>query len=273
MDIDESRLRLLKASHQSQQFRLEDDILKHFPEQIGASKGYIAGFKADMETLAEHPHPIIVEPAAPLDAEAEPPAASDAPSEPAAASVQRGFAGIVIRGDALTDKDNAGAAILAACKEVKGGDPVEIGSYRGFTMSLSVENFGQDFVLTMKGQMTHRVTLGKDARGNLTRMDNALASMPERLAAVEDRLENIRKQVAAAKTELGKPFPQEAELAEKSARLAALSIQLNMDTGSPGQRAEQRPAKQERPSILDGLKRPLPPREGGKKQKCHQEVL
>lgn len=281
LDIDVSRLRLLKASHQSQQYRLEDDILKHFPEQIKENTGYIAGFKADMETLAAHPHPLITkspdatpeagtEPqdsAAPVAAGAESPAA---PPENSAVSVQQGFAGIVIRGDTLTDKDNAGAAILAACKEVKGGDPVEIGSYRGFAMSLSVENFGRDFILTMKGQMTHRVTLGKDARGNLTRMDNALASMQERLTAVEDRLENIHKQMAAAKAELGKPFPQEAELAEKSARLAELNAQLDMDTGAPGQQANRPHAKQERPSVLDSLKRPLPPR-GAEKKPKHRE--
>ena len=271
LDIDVSRLRLLKASHQSQQYRLEDDLLKHFPEQIEANKGFIAGFKADMETLAANPHPVVIEsPAATLEAGAE---RADAPPEKTAVSVQKGFAGIVIRGDTLTDKDNAGAAILAACKEVKGGDPVEIGSYRGFTMSLSVENFGQDFILTMKGQMTHRVTLGKDARGNLTRMDNVLSSMPERLAAVEDRLENIQKQVAAAKAELGKPFPQEAELAEKSARLAELNARLDMDTGAPGQQANRPSAKQERPSVLDSLKRPLPPRGAEKKPKHRgQEV-
>ena len=296
LDIDVSRLRLLKASHQSQQYRLEDDILKHFPEQIEANKGYIAGFKADMETLAAHPHPLIAESpaatpeagaarqdsaaapekngteptAAPVEAGTKPPAAPDAPPEKTAVSVQQGFAGIVIRGDTLTDKDNAGAAILAACKEVKGGDPVEIGSYRGFTMSLSVENFGKDFILTMKGQMTHRVALGKDARGNLNRMDHALSSMPDRLAAVEDRLENIQKQMAAAKAELGKPFPQEAELQEKSARLAALNIQLDMDTGKPRQQAKRPSAKQERPSVLNSLKRPLPPR-GTEKKPKHRE--
>lgn len=150
---------------------------------------------------------------------------------------------------------------------------MEIGSYRGFTMSLSVENFGKDFILTMKGKMTHRVTLGKDARGNLNRMDNALASMPERLAAVEERLENIQKQMAAAKAELGKPFPQEAELGEKSARLAALNIQLDMDTGKPGRQASRPSAKQERPSVLEGLKRPLPPRASEKKLKHREQEV
>ena len=99
-------------------------------------------------------------------------------------------------------------------------EPVPIGSYRGFAMSLTVENFGKNFYLNLKGQMSHRVELGKDARGNLVRIDNALAQMPERLQTVQSRLENVQAQLATAKAELGKPFPQEAELQEKVARFA-----------------------------------------------------
>jgi len=227
LDIDVSKLRLLKASHQSQQYRLEDNLLKYFPEQIERNKGFIAGLEADMKTLAEHPHP------------------------------KDGFAGMVVRGDTLTDKDNAGAAILEACKEVKGIDPLEIGSYRGFTMSLSVENFAKDFILTLKGQMTHRVTLGTDARGNLTRIDNALATMPERLKNVHSQLDNLYSQMAAAKSEIGKPFPQEAELQEKSARLAELNALLDIDGKAPAQQqTENVMEKSERPSVLESLKMP-----------------
>ena len=121
--------------------------------------------------------------------------------------------------------------------------------------------------------MTHRVTLGQDARGNLTRIDNALAGMPERLAAVQDRLANLDKQVEAAKAELGKPFPQELELAEKSARLAELNAQLDLDTGAPGQQTAQTPAKRERSSVLEGLKRPLPPRTADRKPKQHEQEV
>ncbi len=243
LDVDVSRLRLLKANHQSQQYRLEDDLLKHFPEQIEQNKGYVTGFTADMAMLAAHPHP------------------------------KDGFAGMVVRGDTLTEKDNAGAAILAACKEIKGIEPLPIGTYRGFDMSLTVENFGHDFVLTLKGQMTHRVTLGQDARGNLTRIDNALAGMPERLAAVQDRLANLDKQVEAAKAELGKPFPQELELAEKSARLAELNARLDLDTGTPGQQTARPPTKKERSSVLEGLKRPLPSRTADRKPKQHEQEV
>jgi len=227
LDIDVSKLRLLKASHQSQQYRLEDNLLKYFPEQIERNKGFIAGLESDMKTLAEHPHP------------------------------KDGFAGMVVRGDTLTDKDNAGAAILEACKEVKGIDPLEIGSYRGFSMLLSVEDFGREFILTLKGQMTHRVTLGTDARGNLTRIDNALASMPERIQNVHSQLENLYSQMEAAKAEIGKPFPQEAELQKKSARLAELNALLDIDSKAPAQQqAENFMEKSERPSVLESLKMP-----------------
>jgi N12 class adenine-specific DNA methylase len=227
LDIEVSKLRLLKANHQSQQYRLEDSILRHFPEAIERDKGFIAGLEADIKTLAEHQHP------------------------------DNGFVGMTVRGDTLTDKDNAGAAVLEACKEVKRSEPLEIGSYRGFTMSLSLENFGRDYKLTLKGQMTHEVTLGKDARGNLTRIDNALASMPERLKTVQSHLENIHAQIAAAKSELGKPFPLEDELRVKSARLAELNAELNIDDRTPMERlAGETSAKSERPSVLDKLKTP-----------------
>ncbi len=227
LDIDVARLRLIKASHQSQQYRLEDNLLKFFPEQIEKNKGFIAGFEADMAILAAHPHP------------------------------EDGFAGMEVRGDNLVDKDNAGAAILEACKEVKGLDPVPIGSYRGFAMSLSLENFMADYVLTLKGQMTHRVTLGKDARGNLTRIDNALAAMPERLKNVQSQLDNLYSQMETAKVEVGKPFPQEAELKQKSARLAELNAELDIDGKSTEQRqAANTIAKSERPSVLDKLRTP-----------------
>ena len=226
LDIDVARLKLLKADHQSQQFRLEDNLLKHFPEQIERSKGFIAGFQADMETLAAHPHP------------------------------KDGFAGMEIRGDRLTDKENAGAALLDAMKDATGPDPVPIGSYRGFAMSLTLEDFGKDYVLTLKGQMTHRVTLGKDARGNLTRIDNVLNQMPERLKNVEAQLQTLYAQVEAAKAELGKPFPQEAELRQKSERLAELNTLLDMDGKGSQERTagESAVAKSSRPSVLEKLR-------------------
>ena len=232
LDVDVARLKLMKASHQSQQFRLEDNLLRHFPEQIRQNESFVEGFTADMQTLAEHPHPV------------------------------DGFAGMEVKGDLLTDKDNAGAAILEAFKDAKGMEPVPIGSYRGFAMSLTVEDFGRDFILTLKGKMNHRVTLGKDARGNLTRIDNALNAMPDRLQNVRNTLDALTAQMETAKAELGKPFPQEDELRTKSARLAELNAELNIDDRTPmEQMAEDAPAvqsaKAERPSVLAKLKAPL----------------
>ena len=247
LDVDVARLKLMKANHQSQQYRLEDNILRHFPEQIEQNKGFIAGFQADMQTLAEHPHP------------------------------QDGFAGMTVRGDVLTDKENAGAALVDAMKEVKGLEPVPIGSYRGFQMSLTLEDFGKQYVLTLKGKMSHRVELGKDPRGNLIRIDNALAGMETRLARVQEKLDSLYAQMDTAKAELGKPFPQEQELKEKSARLAQLNIELNIDDRTPIEAmvevADSEPevrsavsAKSERPSVLAKLHAPLPQRDSHPKQ-------
>ena len=166
---------------------------------------------------------------------------------------------MTVRGDVLTDKENAGAALVDAFKEVKGLDPVPVGSYRGFQMSLTLEDFGRDYVLTLKGQMTHRVTLGKDPRGNLTRIDNALNGMADRLATVQSKLESLYSQMETAKQEFGKPFPQEDELRVKSARLAELNIALNIDDKTPLEAmAEETPTKNEvaksaRPSVLQKL--------------------
>ena len=241
LDVDVARLRLMKANHQSQQYRLEDNILRHFPAQIEENKGFLSGFEADMKTLEQHSHP------------------------------KDGFAGMEVKGDLLTDKDNAGAAILEAFKDAKGLEPVPIGSYRGFSMSLTVENFGKDFILTLKGRMSHRVELGKDARGNLVRIDNALAQMPERYKTVQGRLENVQAQLATAKAELGKPFPQEAELKEKSARLAELNAELNIDDRTPMEQAAENVVAK-RPSVLGKLKAPSVHGAGEKKKSHEQEA-
>ena len=255
LDIDVARLKLMKSSHQSQQYRLEDNLLKRFPEQIEKNKGYIKGFEQDMKTLAEHPHP------------------------------KDGFAGMTVRNDFLTDKENAGAALVDIFKDVKGLDSVPVGSYRGFSMSLHLENFGKDYVLTLKGKMTHEVKLGRDPRGNLTRIDNVLNDINKRLDSVQERLDDLYSQVENAKSELGKPFPQEEELRTKSARLAELNAELNIEDKTPMERLAETETtaakvertsalgKSERPSLLAKLQKPLP---GGKpieNKKNELEVL
>ena len=243
LDVEVSRLKLMKADHQSKQYRLEDQLLKYFPEEIEKHKGFIKGFESDLEVLAAHPHP------------------------------EDGFAGMEIRGDLLTDKENAGAALLDACKEVKTSDPVQIGSYRGYAMSVEFSAWKQEYTLLLKGQMTHRATLGTDPRGNLTRIDNALAQMPQRLEAAKAQLDNLYQQQAAAKEEVGKPFLYEEELRSKNARLVELDTLLNIDGKGQGQaHTESAVAQSTRPSVLDHLKRPVPPRSTDKKPKQHEEV-
>ena len=240
LDVEVSRLKLMKADHQSKQYRLEDQLLKHFPEEIEKHKGFIQGLETDMETLAAHPHPA------------------------------DGFTGMEIRGDTLTDKENAGAALLDACKEVKGSEPVQIGSYRGFAMFATFDAFQKEYTLQLKGQMTHRTALGADPRGNLTRIDNALSQMPQRLESVKVQLDNLYQQQAAAKEEVGKVFPYEEDLRVKNARLVELDMELNMD--SKGQsRPETAIAKRERPSVLAELKRPVPPRNPEKKPRQQEQ--
>ena len=239
LDVEVAKLKIMKADHQSKQYRLEDQLLKYFPTQIEQNKGFIRGFEADLQTLAAHPLP------------------------------REGFVGMVIRGDTLTDKENAGAALLDAIKEVKSSEPVEIGTYRGFAMTVAFESIFKQMILTLHGEMSHRVELGEDPHGNLTRIDNALAKMPERLTAVKTQLDNLYKQQEAAKAEVGKPFPYEKELADKTARLVELDMELNL--GGPTQAAPEPvavPAKRERPSILERLKQPLP-QKPAQKNKSH----
>ncbi len=245
LDIDVAKLKLLKANHQSNQYRLEDNLLKYFPENIEKNKGFIKGFEQDLKTISEN-----------IPAEGE-------------------FLPMFIKGNTFTDKDKAGVALLETCKEVRGKEPMEIGSYRGFTMYLSYDGFFNEFQLNLKGAMSHAVKLGKDARGNLIRIDNAIANMPNRLKAVTEQLDNLYKQQEAAKSEIGKPFPQEQELKDKISRLTVLDTELNMGVGvSVSQEQNDREvSKEERHSVLDSLKQPSQVgREHKEKQGKHLEV-
>ena len=240
LDIEVSKLKLLKSNHQSQQYRMQDDILKHFPEKIEYYEHVIAGLKIDTKTVESHPHPT------------------------------DGFAGMEIKGVFLSDKDSAGTAILEAFKDAQGLEPVQIGSYRGLSMSLTLEDFGRDYVLTLKGEMSHRVELGKDARGNLIRIDNALNNIPSRIESAKAQLENVRGQLETAKVEVGKPFTQEEELRTKSARLNELNAELNIDERTPIEKAADC-EKSEKPSVLEKLKT-IQPQSSVKTQKTHEEA-
>ena len=221
LDIDVARLKVLKADHQSQQYRMEDKLLKYFPAEIEKQTSYIHGFEADMKTVEAHPQ------------------------------IAEGFCGMEIRGKAYTEKADAGEILLAACKDTKSADPVPLGSYRGFQMELSFDSFRNEFDVNLKGAVSHRVALGTDARGNITRLDNALAGIPERLERANEQLNNLYNQQEAAKAEVGKPFPQEAELTAKSQRLAELDAALNMEDSA--EKRDER-SESERPSVLADLK-------------------
>ena len=202
LDVDVARLRLMKADHQSQQYRLEDQLLKFFPQEIERDTHLIAGFERDIATLAAHPLP------------------------------QENFVGMTVGDKLITDKEEAGKAILAACMEASHGEQVAFGSYRGLGMSVQFDAFANRFQLTLRGAVSHRMEVGNDARGNITRLDNAIAQIPVRMHATAEHLDAMKQQMAAAKEALGKPFPQEDELRTKSARLAELDAALNMDKGS-----------------------------------------
>ena len=214
LDVDVARLRLMKADHQSQQYRLEDRLLKYFPQEIERNKGYLSGFEQDLATASAHPLP------------------------------EKDFIGMTIGGETFTEAKDAGEAILDACKHVSNEKDHALGEYRGFSMSVMYNPLSQMYQLTLKGAMSHQVELGSDPRGNITRIDNALAGIPRRIQNVENKLNDLNQQMSTAKAELGKPFPQEDELKTKSARLAELDAKLNLDR--PAAQPEKKKPEQER---------------------------
>ena len=203
LDIEVARLRLLKANHQSQRFQMEDRLLKYFPVELEKCRAQVGGFEADLETRNSHPLP------------------------------SEGFVGMEVLGRAFSDKEDAGKAILEAVKIVVDMKSVRIGHYRGFEMSLELSSFGREYILTLRGRMAHFTTLGSDPRGNIQRIDNTLGSMESRLKTVQDQIATLQKEQEAAKEEIAKPFAQEDELREKSARLIELDTLLDIGKGGP----------------------------------------
>ena len=203
LDIEVARLRLLKANHQSQRFQMEDRLLKYFPVELEKCRAQVGGFEADLETRNNHPLP------------------------------SEGFVGMEVLGRAFSDKEDAGKAILEAVKTVVDMKSMRIGHYRGFEMGLELGAFGREYILTLRGRMAHFTTLGSDPRGNIQRIDNTLGSMESRLKTVQDQIATLQKEQEAAKEEIAKPFAQEDELREKSARLIELDTLLDIGKGSP----------------------------------------
>ena len=219
LDVEVAKLRLMKADHESKRFRLEDQLVRFYPEQLRQQEDYIAGFKADMQTLSDHPVP------------------------------QENFVGIELLGKAYADKSAAGETLLALCKTAPHDHDTAIGHYRGLSVTLSYDSFNAQFQLLLRGEMTHIVNLGADARGNLLRIENALNNIPVRMQKAQEQVDSLHQQIEAAKLEITQPFPQELELTTKSARLAELDALLSMDKSAPMNN------KSEKPSVLASLER------------------
>ena len=225
LDVQVAKLKVLKADHQSQKFRLEDKLLTKFPADIRETNAYIAGVKADAQLAAAHPQ------------------------------VQEGFCGMTIKGVTYDEKKTAGERLVLACSELPNAEEKVIGSYRGFELSLRFDTCRSEYQAILKGQRRYPVALGTDPLGNIIRLDNSLNNFPERINSAENELATLHQQQAAAQIEVEKPFPQEEELAEKSARLAELNAQLDVDEKNhePVQDEEEQEDAPRRPSVLAAL--------------------
>ena len=196
LDVDVTRLKLLKSDYMSKHYRMEDNLLNRYPKRLRENRELKKALEADLALAEQHPHP------------------------------KDGFAGMTIGNWAYQDRTSAGEALLALCSEVKGDNMLEAGHYRGFTVLLCTGLLCYKAIL--KGSAEHSVELGQDAKGNLVRIDHVLDRLPQRIQETQDAIEHTLQQCEAAKAELEKPFPQEAELAEKSARLTELDILLHI---------------------------------------------
>ena len=199
LDVQVAKLKVLKADHQSQKFRLEDKLLTKFPAEIQEQTAKIAALKSDAEIASAHPQN------------------------------KENFCGMVIKGMTYDEKKTAGERLILACMELPNTEEQLVGSYRGFELSLRFDTFHKEHQALLKGKLKYPVSLGSDPHGNIVRLDNALSSFADRITAAENELDTLKQQQAAAQVEVAKPFPQEEELAQKSARLAELNAQLDVD--------------------------------------------
>ena len=225
LDIEVSKLKLLKANHLSQKYALEDAISKDFPKQIAETQVRIAGYGADIATVKGNTHPN-----------------------------GDGFSPLTLAGVTHADKKEAGAALLTMCQTMLSPEATQVGSYRGLTLELAFDTFAREYRLTMIGQLRHTVTLGTDVFGNLQRMDNALEGLPIKEQTCREQLSNLQTQLETAKAEVQKPFPREEELTTKTARLEELNSLLNLDHKEPEivdaePDEDQRPPERRRPQL------------------------
>ena len=204
LDIQVARLKLLKASHLSQRYAMEDNLCRYFPSQIQQTEERISGYEQDIARLKEF---------APEDGQK--------------------FLPMTVGGIRYDEKELAGKALLETCKSKTSPDPTEIGEYRGFKLILFFDTFNKAFQLTMKNVLSYSIILGSDVYGNILRIDNALSGLPQEMERCKRKLEDLNSQMDEAQLEVDKPFAQEQELKEKSARLAELNALLNMDKSQP----------------------------------------
>ena len=225
LDVQVAKLKVLKADHQSQKFRLQDKLLTKFPADIQEANAHIAGLKADAQLAAAHPQG------------------------------KEEFCGMVIKGVAYDEKKTAGERLVLACSELPNAEEKVIGSYRGFELSLRFDAFRTEYQALLKGQRKYTGPLGTDPLGNIIRLDNSLNNFLERITSAENELTTLHQQQAAAQIEVEKPFPQEEELSEKSARLAELNVQLDVDEKNHEPEQEEQPDENapRRPSVLAAL--------------------
>ena len=224
LDVQVAKLKVLRGDFQNQKYRLEDKLLKTFPEEIQKQKARIAALQQDSQIAAAHPQD------------------------------KENFCGMTIKGMVYDDKKAAGERLLLARQEMPNADMMLLGTYRGFELNIRFDSFKNEHQAVLRAELSYPVSLGDDARGNITRLDNAIDNFADRIADAENALQNLEQQKQAAEVEVAKPFAQEKELAEKSARLAELNALLNIDRSSAqdtSEKAEEAPAT--RPSVLAAL--------------------
>ena len=223
LDVQVAKLKVLRSDYQHQKYRLEDKLLKHYPEEIQKAKNRIAALKNDAQIADAHPQD------------------------------KENFCGMTIKGMVFDEKKAAGERLMLACKEMPNADMMLLGTYRGFELNIRFDSFKNEHQIVLRGELSYPVPLGDDPRGNIVRLDNAIDNFADRIADAENALQNLEQQKQAAEVEVAKPFAQEEELAEKSARLAELDALLNMEHQSSRTEPEAEEKPDARPSVLAAL--------------------
>ena len=223
LDVQVAKLKVLRSDYQNQKYRLEDKLLKHYPEEIQKAKNRIAALKNDAQIADAHPQD------------------------------KENFCGMTIKGMVFDEKKAAGERLMLACKEMPNADMMLLGTYRGFELNIRFDSFKNEHQIVLRGELSYPVPLGDDPRGNIVRLDNAIDNFADRIADAENALQNLEQQKQAAEVEVAKPFAQEEELQTKSARLAELDALLNMEHQSSRTEPEAEEKPDARPSVLAAL--------------------